>query len=180
MVYLWLLFNFVLGFVHGRMFGGWLSIRGAVMRLTPALWGIPAWLMLDWRSALVMTAASMLQWNDGHRFDLPMSLVWRYSRYALIVVAVTSYWPALLVGPASGLCAWLFNRFNLPAIRMPWDTDEMRMFDGWAAYWEAATRGLSALAWTAAAIYSTGPLPPLVWLWDWLWPALRHGWSLLG
>lgn len=163
---------FVLGLAHGRIFGGFLGIRGGIMRATPIVWALPSAFALDWWQAIAMAVLSIVQWNDGHRFDRPWRILTRYGLVGPIgVVLVTGFWWVLLIGPISACAAALFRICALPGISTPFDIPDdpdtaydetQRLLDGWAAYWESLTRGLSALGWTAAALLGKGSLLPAI------------------
>jgi hypothetical protein len=170
---------FVLGALHRRTFGGWWGVRGALMRPTPALWGLPA-LLVWWPAGLLLVALSVLHWNDGHRYDRPWKVLLRYG-WAPLVLALASgwYWAALL-GPAVALADALARIWRLPALWLPWDRvwrntqgtaiRTRQMIDGWAAWWEGFLGGASALTWVAATMY--GEFGPLRWLLRWLVPRI--------
>jgi hypothetical protein len=155
--------SFALGLFHGRLFGGFLAIRGGIMRATPIVWAIPSAVTLDWWQGVAMAILSVVQWNDGHRFDRPWRILTRYGLVGPIGVGlVTGFWWVLLIGPISASAAALFRIFALPSISTPFDIQDdpdtaavetQLLLDGWAAYWEALTRGMGALGWTAAALY---------------------------
>jgi hypothetical protein len=182
----------ILGAAHRRAFGGWLGIRGAIMRPTPALWSAPFWCLTwgrhvtiggwevfgyqlpallapGWAVAAICTAAIWLHWNDGHRFDKPWKLSWRYGWAPVVVSVMTAWWPAVAVGPVVALSAAGLRWLNPPALWLPWDwtweerlpdgsveTREMRMVDGWEGYWELVRGGASSAAFVAAALIGLG------------------------
>ena len=173
---------FAAGLLHGRIFGGFLGIRGGIMRATPIAWAFPSAIAFDWWQAIAMAALSIVQWNDGHRFDRPWRILTRYGLAGPFgVVLVTGFWWVLAIGPISAGAAALFRMLRLPGIETLFDVPDnpdtpedetQRLLDGWAAYWETLTRGLSALGWTAAALLGKGSLLPAIYellrpLWWW-------------
>lgn len=148
-----LLSAYLLGAFLRRMFGGWIGWSRSVCTamivtasaapfwchwhtLDPWIFGVPVFV-----KALICTVAVWLHWVDGHRFDQPWKLAYRYSMYLIPVVLVTQAWWVLACGPIAALSIVLCLRLVKGPIPMPWDTPTQITWDGYEGVWESLGLG---------------------------------------